>query len=184
MHFQETTLPGSYVIEPEAFRDERGWFARAYCAHEFAEHDLEPLTAQSNLSFNVRAGTVRGLHFQRSPAAEAKLVRCVRGRIYDVLVDLRPDSPTHRRWFGVELDDRDHRALYVPPLFAHGFQTLADDTLVHYQVSEFYTPEVEGGIRYDDPAIGISWPREVTAVSEKDAGWDLLGDDGPEVVET
>lgn len=174
MHFVETPLAGAYLIDVEPFEDHRGAFARAWCADEFADHDLSPLTAQANLSTNHRAGTLRGMHYQLPPAAEAKLVRCVRGALFDVVVDLREESPTYLRWFGAELTEDNRRALYVPERFAHGFLTLADDTVAFYQVSEFYTPGAERGLRYDDPAIGIDWPAAVTVISDKDASWPLL----------
>ncbi len=176
MRFVPTAVPPVTIVELEPFRDERGWFARAFCAREFADAGLTPVTAQTNLSHNVEAGTVRGLHWQAAPAEEAKLVRCVRGAIYDVAVDVREGSPTYLQWVGVELTADDGRALHVPQGFAHGFQTLEDDTLVIYQVGEFYTPGAERGLRHDDPAIGITWPRAVTSISDKDASWALLGD--------
>lgn len=174
MRFTTTDVVPATVVDLEPFTDDRGWFARAFCAREFAEHGLEPVTAQTNLSYNPRRGTMRGLHFQHEPAREAKLVRCLSGAIYDVAVDVREGSPTHLRWVGYELSASNGRALYVPEGFAHGFLTLTDDVLVTYQVSEFYTPGVEGGLRYDDPAIGITWPGEVEVISDKDAGWPLL----------
>lgn len=175
MIFKETALRGAYVVDLEEHRDDRGFFARAFCAREFAEHGLESAVVQTNLSFNHRAGTVRGLHYQVAPATETKFIRCLRGAILDVIVDLRPDSPTYMEHVAVELDDGNRRALYVPALFGHGFQTLRDDTEVLYQVSAFYAPEYERGARYDDPAFGIEWPREVTRISSKDAGWPLIG---------
>lgn len=174
MRFTETPLDGAFVVDLEPHTDDRGSFARAWDAKEFADHGLEPLTAQANLSGNTRAGTLRGMHYQVEPALEAKLIRCMRGALYDVIVDMRPESATHRQWFGVELTEGNGRALYVPPMFAHGFLTRADDTTAYYQVSGFYTPGTERGVRYDDPAIGIEWPGEVTVVSDKDAGWPLL----------
>jgi len=171
MIFTETELAGAFVIEPERREDDRGFFARSYCADEFEQHGLNPRVVNTNLSYNARRGTLRGMHFQRSPYEEAKLVRCTRGAIHDVIVDLRPGSPTYMRWIGVDLTADNYRLLYVPEGFAHGFQTLADDTDVTYQVSEFYTPGSEGGARYDDPAFGIEWPLAVTVISEKDASW-------------
>lgn len=171
MIFQETELPGAYLIEPEKRGDERGFFARAWCAREMAEHGLAAELAQANLSRSAQAGTLRGMHFQRAPHAETKLVRCTRGSLYDVIVDLRPGSPTYRRWFGAELSADNGRMLYVPEGFAHGFQTLEDDTEAYYLVSEFYTPGAEGGVRYDDPAFAIRWPRPVTVISPKDESW-------------
>jgi dTDP-4-dehydrorhamnose 3,5-epimerase len=171
MIFTETPLAGAYVIDLDLRQDERGFFARSFCMHEFEEHGLESFTAQCNLSFNHRAGTLRGMHYQLPPAAEAKLVRCVRGAIYDVIIDMRPESPSYLQHFGVRLDDDNHTALYVPPLFAHGYQALTDRAEVSYQVSEFYTPGQERGIRYDDEAFGIDWPLAVTVISEKDSSW-------------
>lgn len=174
MRFSELELPGVFLVEVEPHVDERGWFARAYCAREFAEHGLEPVAVQTNLSYNARGGTLRGMHYQDESAPEAKLVRCLRGAIHDVVVDLRPGSPTRLRSVATDLTADDGRALYVPPLFAHGFQALADDTLVTYQVSAFHTPAAERGLRHDDPALGIDWPRPVTVVSDKDRAWPLL----------
>ncbi|HXG67315.1 MAG TPA: dTDP-4-dehydrorhamnose 3,5-epimerase [Blastocatellia bacterium] len=174
MLFTETDLKGAYVIELEQRRDHRGFFARAFCATEFAARGLKPVSAQCNLSFNYRKGALRGMHYQVAPATEAKLVRCIRGAIYDVIIDLRPDSPTYLSHFGVELTAEGRRALYVPEMFAHGYQTLTDGAEVMYQVSEFYAPQCERGIRYDDPAFGIEWPLPVTDISEKDAAWPLM----------
>lgn len=171
MKFIETELDGAYVIELDLIEDERGFFARTFCANEFTEHGLAPVTAQSNLSFNHRAGTLRGMHYQLPPAAEAKLVRCTRGAIHDVIVDLRPESRTYLSHVGVELSEDNRRALYVPELFGHGYQALTDGAEVIYQVSEFYTPGQERGLRYDDPAIGIEWPMQVSVISEKDSSW-------------
>lgn len=171
MNFRPTPLAGAFVVELAPHRDERGFMARAFCAREFADHSLEPTTVQCNLSFNHRAGTVRGMHYQVAPATETKFVRCVRGAIYDVIVDLRPDSPTYLRHFGIELDQENRTALYVPAMFAHGYQTLRDDSEVLYQVSAFYTPELERGARFDDPAFAIDWPRPPALVSPKDLGW-------------
>lgn len=174
MIFTETRLSGAFIIDPEPRGDERGLFARTFCQHEFAAHGLKVEVAQTNLSFNHRAGTLRGLHFQRPPAAETKLVRCTRGAIVDVIVDLRPGSPTYLGHVAVELSEDNRRALYVPELFAHGYQTLTDGAEVTYQVGEFYTPGAEGGLRHDDPRLGISWPLPVSVISGKDAGWPLL----------
>ena len=169
MIFTETDLPGAYLIDLERREDERGFFARAWCADEFAEHGLSTRLVQANISFNVRKGTLRGMHFQVEPHAEAKVVRCTRGAIYDVVIDLRPDSDTYKRWLGVELDAEGRRALYVPEGFAHGYQTLAPDTETMYQVSEYYAPHAEDGVRWDDPAFGIEWPDPANAfLSEKD----------------
>jgi dTDP-4-dehydrorhamnose 3,5-epimerase len=171
MRFTETPLAGAYLIEPELLEDERGFFARTFCAREFSEHGLQPVVAQSNLSFNHSKGTLRGMHYQVAPAEEAKLVRCTSGAILDVIIDLRPDSPTYLSHFGAELSAGNRTALYVPELFAHGYQTLADDTEVLYQVSEFYTPGSEQGLRHDDTAFDIDWPLAVSVISEKDSSW-------------
>lgn len=172
MIFSETDLPDAYVIDLERIEDERGFFARSWCRREFSEHGLSTDIAQANMSFNKRKGTLRGMHFQAPPHAEAKLVRCTRGAIYDVIVDLRSDSPTHSRWVGVELTAENRRMLYVPEGFAHGFQTLQDDTEIFYLVSEFYAPEAEGGVRWDDAAFGIEWPLGApTEISDKDRAW-------------
>lgn len=176
MKFTETPLSGAFVIDLEPFVDERGAFARAFCAREFAEHGITTEVAQVNLSENPTRGTLRGMHHQVPPAAEGKLVRCVRGSLHDVIVDMRPDSPTRLGWFGVELSAANGRALYIPPQFAHGFLTLTDDVLAFYQVTEFYTPGAERGIRYDDPAVGIEWPEEPRLLSDKDASWPLLAE--------
>jgi dTDP-4-dehydrorhamnose 3,5-epimerase len=159
---------GVVVIELERHEDERGFFARSFCADEFAAHGLSACVAQCNISFNRRRGTVRGLHFQRPPRAEAKLVRCTAGAIYDVAVDLRSASPTFCRYVGVELTARNRRMLYVPPGFAHGFQTLADESEVFYQMSEPFTAEAADGVRWNDPAFAIAWPLDVQVISERD----------------
>lgn len=174
MIFNKTAIDGVYIIDVERRDDHRGFFARAFCAREFEEHDLKSVVAQCNLSFNHKKGTLRGMHFQISPAAETKLVRCTKGAIYDVIVDLRPGSPTYLQHVGVELTEDNHRALYVPELFAHGYQTLTDDAEVMYQVGEFYTPGYERGLRYSDPQLKIEWPMAVSEISEKDASWPLL----------
>lgn len=171
MIFTETKLPGAYVIELEKRGDARGFFARAFCQHEFAANGLMTVVAQTNLSFSQSAGTLRGMHYQSAPYAEAKLVRCTRGSLYDVIIDLRPASATYRSWLGVELNTDNRRMLYVPEGFAHGFITLEDAVEVTYQVSQFYTPEAERGVRWDDPAFGIEWPLTPTVISDKDKGW-------------
>lgn len=171
MIFTETDLPGAYVVDLEPYRDERGFFARAWCRNEFEEHGLVPRVVQANVSFNEHEGTLRGMHYQVAPHEETKLVRCTRGAIYDVIVDLRPDSPTYTHWIGVELTEHNYRMLYVPENFAHGFITLQPRTEVTYQVSQFYAPDAERGVRYDDPAFGIEWPVPVRVISEKDRTW-------------
>lgn len=176
MRFAPTSVPGTVVIDLEPHRDERGYFARAFCAEEFAAHGLNPAVAQENLSYNARAGTLRGLHYQAAPASEAKTVRCVRGAIFDVAVDVREDADTYLRWVGLELSADNGRALHVPEHCAHAFLTLTDDVVVTYSVSHPYTPGTERGLRWDDPAIGIAWPRGVAVISDKDAGWPRLED--------
>jgi dTDP-4-dehydrorhamnose 3,5-epimerase len=175
MILTETELGGAFVIDLKEQTDERGFFARAWDEDVFREHGLNPRVVQCNVSFNHRAGTLRGMHFQEPPHTEAKLVRCTRGAIYDVVIDLRPESPTFKQWIGVELTEENRRMLYVPEGFAHGYQTLEDGTETFYQVSEFYAPGAEGGVRYDDPAFDIEWPREVTLISPKDASWPDFG---------
>jgi len=178
MIFTDTPLAGAYVIDLKKIEDERGFFAYMFCAKEAGEKGLATTTSQVKLSYNRRRGTLRGMHLQLEPAAESKLVRCIRGSVWDVIVDLRRNSPTYLQHFGVELSAEDHRALYVPPMFAHGYQTLADDSEVMYQVDEFYAPQCERGLRYDDPRLAIRWPIEVTAMSPRDQRWPLLGTPG------
>jgi dTDP-4-dehydrorhamnose 3,5-epimerase len=174
VRFTPAPLAGAYVIALEPHSDERGLFARAYCAREFADAGLATELVQANISSNARAGTVRGLHFQRPPHAEVKLVRCVKGALYDVIVDMRATSPTYLRWFGAELSDANGLMMYVPKGFAHGYQSLTDGATVFYMVSAFYAPQAEGGLRHDDPRLAIAWPRAVADVSDKDAQWPLL----------
>ncbi|MEM7736357.1 MAG: dTDP-4-dehydrorhamnose 3,5-epimerase [Deinococcota bacterium] len=174
MIFEETKLAGAYVIRLQTHQDDRGFFARTFCQNEFKEHGLNPYIAQCNLSFNHHKGTLRGLHYQLPPAAEVKVMRCLQGAIYDVIVDLRPDSPTYLQHVGVELTDDNHVALYVPELFAHGYQALTDGAKAMYQVSQFYTPGQERGLHYADPELAIDWPVEVTTISDKDAAWGPL----------
>ena len=171
MIFEETKLPGAFIIRLEKREDERGFFARSWCQNEFEEHGLASHIVQANVSFNKQRGTLRGMHWQVSPHAETKLVRCTTGAIYDVAVDLRPDSPTYKQWIGVELTARNYTMLYVPEQFAHGFQTLEDNAEVTYQVSASYAPGAERGARYNDPAFGIQWPLDARVISEKDRNW-------------
>ena len=171
MLFSETELKGAQIIEIEKMEDNRGFFARAWCQREFEKHGLTARILQVNISFNKEKGTLRGMHYQMAPYEESKFVRCTSGAIYDVVIDLRPDSPTFRRWTGVELTETNYKMLYVPENFAHGFQTLEDNTEVTYQVSQFYTPASESGIRWDDPAFGIKWPLEPRVMSDKDSSW-------------
>jgi dTDP-4-dehydrorhamnose 3,5-epimerase len=168
MKFAETDLSGAFVIDLEPHDDDRGFFARSFCQHEFADHGLKPLIAQGNLAYNRRKGTVRGMHFQIPPAAETKLVRATRGAILDIIVDLRPESPTYLQHISVELTEDNHRALYVPERFAHGYQALVDVTESSYQVGEFYSPTHERALPHDDPRLGLEWPLPVTVISEKD----------------
>jgi dTDP-4-dehydrorhamnose 3,5-epimerase len=170
--FTPTKLSGAFVVDLERREDERGFFARAWCAEEFEEQGLSTRLVQCNVSFNHRRGTVRGMHYQQPPHAEAKLIRCTRGAIQDVIVDLRADSPTYLEWISIELSSENRTALYVPEGFAHGYQTLSDETETFYQVSEFYTPNAERGLRFDDPSIAIEWQAvEHRIVSEKDLSW-------------
>jgi len=192
MRFTETKLKGAYIIEPEPIADERGFFARTFCAREFEAHGLNPRLAQCNISYNARRGTLRGMHYQAAPHQEAKLVRCTRGAIYDVIIDLRPGSPTFMQWLAVVLTALNSQPstlnlqpppltppagsmLYIPEGFAHGFQTLEDETEVFYQMSEFYHPECARGVRWDDPAFGIVWPDTVSRIiSVRDQGYVLF----------
>ena len=171
MKFVEIELAGAYLIDIEKLQDERGFFARGYCSQEFAAQGLASRLVQSNISFNLKKATLRGMHYQVMPFAETKLVRCTRGAVYDVIIDLRRESKTFKKWFGVELTEENYRMLYVPEGFGHGFQTLADRSEVVYHVSEFYTPNAEQGIRYDDPQFGIRWPLNVQIISQKDKTW-------------
>ncbi len=171
MIFTETPIPGAYHIELQPHRDDRGFFARAWCEEEFAEHGLTLSFVQANLAQTHEAGTVRGLHYQTAPHEEAKCIRCLRGAIYDVIVDLRPDSPTYLQWHGQKVTAERRNAIYVSAGCAHGYQTLVEDTEVFYQVTAAYTPGVEKGIRYDEPTFDIEWPHVVTSVSEKDRSW-------------
>jgi dTDP-4-dehydrorhamnose 3,5-epimerase len=179
--FTETKLSGAFIIELERREDDRGFFARAFCQNEFSDHGLKPVIAQANIGFNKQRGCLRGMHFQYPPAAETKVVRCTRGAVLDIIVDLRPESSTYLQHVSVELTADNHRAIYIPERFAHGYQTLADETETSYQVGEFYTPGAEGGLRFDDPALGLTWPLPVSEISEKDAAWPLLAEVEPEV---
>ena len=174
MIFHPTPLAGAFVLDLERREDARGFFARAFCTRELQAHGLALAVAQSNVAFTRRRGTVRGLHYQEPPATETKLVRCTQGAVLDVIVDLRPGSPTRLRHAAVELTAANHRALLVPPLCAHGYQTLTDDAEITYLVSEFYAPAQERGLRHDDPALAIRWPLPVADVSDKDTAWPLL----------
>jgi len=171
MIFTATPLGGAYLIDIERREDERGFFARAWCKQEFEAHGLAARPVQANVSYNKKRGTLRGMHYQIAPHQETKLVRCTRGAIWDVIVDLRPDSPTYRQSIGAELTADNRRMLFVPENFAHGFITLDDDVEVTYQVSQFYSPGAERGFRWNDPALGLHWPIPVQVISEKDAHW-------------
>ena len=168
MKFTELELSGAYVVEIEKREDERGFFGRAWCAQEFEAHGLKNTIRQINTSFSVKRGTIRGLHYQVDPHQETKFIRCTKGRIFDVVIDLRPESPTFKQWVGTELSADNYKMVYVPENFAHGFLTLEDNSEVYYPTTEFYTPNAERGIRFNDPAFGIDWPLEVSTFSEKD----------------
>lgn len=174
MKFIETRLAGAFVLELERREDDRGFFARTFCQREFEAHGLKPLIAQANMAHNVRKGTLRGMHFQYPPAAETKLVRATRGAIVDIIVDLRPESPTYMEHIEVVLSADNQRALYVPERFAHGYQVLEDCTDTTYQVGEFYTPAAEGGLLHNDPRLGLRWPLPVTVISPKDQAFQPL----------
>lgn len=171
MIFTETNLKGAFVIDIEKKGDNRGFFARAFCQKEFEEHGLNTKIAQGNIAFSKEKGTLRGMHFQYPPAAESKLVRCTRGKIIDVIIDLRPESDTFLDQFSIELTEDNFKALYVPERFAHGYQVLEKNTETSYNVGEFYAPHTEGGLPYNDPKFNITWPLEVTELSEKDSKW-------------
>ena len=175
MLFRETSLPGVIEVDLQPIEDDRGFFARAYCAREFALRGMTQLVVQTNFSHNRKAGTIRGMHWMALPAQESKLVRCVRGAIFDVVVDVRVDSPNRGRFATIELNAAKRNALYVPPGFAHGFQTLEDDTDVMYQVGDFYDPSLDRGFRFDDPAVRIPWPLPPSTVSDRDRLLPLLG---------
>ncbi len=171
MIFTPTALKDATLIDIEKREDARGFFARAWCAEEYAQHDLDTTLAQCSISFNHKRGTLRGMHWQAEPHGEVKVVRCTAGAIYDVIVDVRPESPTFRKWIGVELSASNRRMLYIPKGFAHGFQTLADDTEVFYFISAFYAPDAACGARYNEPAFGIVWPLPVSVIAAKDEAW-------------
>jgi dTDP-4-dehydrorhamnose 3,5-epimerase len=176
MIISKTAIEGPAVIDLDLRSDDRGFFARTFCIEEFGAAGLQTVVEQCNLSGNYRAGTLRGMHFQIAPHPEAKLVRCIRGAIVDIIVDMRPESPTRLQHVAVELTADNRRAFYVPPYFAHAYQTLTDDTEVMYQVSGSYEPSAERGLRHDDPALGIQWPLPVSVISAKDASWPLIAD--------
>jgi dTDP-4-dehydrorhamnose 3,5-epimerase len=174
--FRETGLDGAFVVEIEPHPDARGFFARSWCQREFLEHGLNPALVQCNISYNVKRGTLRGMHYQVGPHAEAKLVRCTRGELWDVIVDLRPQSITYRSFFSLNLSAENRLMLYVPEGFAHGFITLEDATEIFYQMSEFYSPESARGFRWDDPFFNISWPMEASVISDRDATYPAYSD--------
>jgi len=171
MRFHDTKLDGPWLIETDPAHDERGFFARTFCAREFADHGLETRFVQHSVSHSKRRHTLRGMHFQSGPHAEVKLVSCIRGAIFDVIVDIRPASRTYLQWQGFKLTSRNRRQLYIPKGFAHGFQTLTDDAVVSYLISEFYAPESASGFRFDDPVLAIDWPVVPTVVSDRDRRW-------------
>jgi dTDP-4-dehydrorhamnose 3,5-epimerase len=174
--FTETKLRGAFVIELERRDDERGFFARSFCRQEFQQHGMNPFIAQSSIAKNRRMGTIRGMHFQFPPVAETKIVRCIRGALLDIIVDLRPESETYLQHEAVELEPESMRALYVPERFAHGYQTLRDDTVASYDLGEVYAPSAESGLPHDDPRLGITWPLPVTAISARDRSFRSLAE--------
>ena len=171
MLFNQLNLKGAMLIQLEKLEDERGFFARSFCQNEFKEHQLKTHIAQSNVSCNKKRGTIRGMHYQISPHEEAKLVSCIRGAIRDVIIDLRPDSPTFKKWLGIEMRAQNSELLYVPEGFAHGFQTLTNNAVVFYHMFEFYHPESSRGVRFDDAAFDIKWPLECAVISKKDLSY-------------
>lgn len=175
MRFTESSISGVWLIEPDFHEDERGRFFRAWCAREFAEHGIAFVPLQANMGFSVHRGTTRGMHYQADPAAEAKLIRCTRGSIFDVALDARPGSPNYKQWFGTELSAENGCMLFVPEGCAHGYQTLEDNTEMHYMSSHVYAPSAAQGFRFDDPAFGIRWPLAATLMSEQDRNWPLAG---------
>jgi len=174
MLFNETPIAGVWVIDPQPIKDDRGWFARVWCAREFGQQGTNFIPVQANMGKSLRKGTIRGMHFQQAPDDEAKLVRCMKGSMFDVALDLRPQSPTYCCWYGVELSEKNGRMLYIPEHCAHGYQTLEDDVEMHYMTSAFYAPSSAHGVRYDDPVFDIKWPLPATAVSEQDLRWPLI----------
>ncbi|MBV8053301.1 MAG: dTDP-4-dehydrorhamnose 3,5-epimerase [Acidobacteriaceae bacterium] len=179
MHFTKTPVAGAWIIDPSPHRDDRGRFMRAWCVREFEQQGINFKPLQANMQFSVRKGTIRGMHLQVAPAPEAKLVRCTQGAVFDVALDLRPDSPSYGEWCSVELTAENGRMLYVPEQCAHGFQSIEGDSEVLYLTSAFYAPEACRGVRFDDPAFGIQWPLPVTSISEQDRNWPLAQAGGP-----
>lgn len=176
MTFSPTTLDGSYLVHPERFSDDRGWFARTYCANEFKQIRHRDEWVQMNHSYTAKKGTIRGMHYQLPPFREIKLVRCIRGKVFDVIVDIRKESPTFLKWFGIELNDLEMKMLYIPEGFAHGFQTLSDDCELIYMHSEFYQPGHEGGIKYNDKLVNIQWPEDIAVISNRDEAHPALNE--------
>ena len=174
MRFVQSSIAGAWLIEPEPHTDDRGRFMRAWCRREFSEHGIDFMPVQANMGFSRHRGTIRGLHYQVAPALEAKLVRCTRGTIFDVVVDLRPDSPTYGGWYGIDLSAENGRMLLVPEGCAHGCQSIEDETEIHYMASAYFSPGEARGLRYDDPAISINWPLPVSKISEQDRNWPRL----------
>jgi dTDP-4-dehydrorhamnose 3,5-epimerase len=172
--FHETKLKGAFVVDLDRKEDDRGFFARAFCQEEFEANGLCPQVVQASLSYNHKKGTLRGMHYQVAPATEPKFIRCVGGAVWDVIVDLRPQSPTYLEHVGVELSAENRRAIYVPAMFAHGNQALTDSAELLYLIGEFYVPDCQRGLRFDDPALGIKWPLPVTVISDRDKSWPLL----------
>jgi dTDP-4-dehydrorhamnose 3,5-epimerase len=172
--FSELAIRGAFLIQPEFVEDNRGFFSRVWCQREFAARGLNPNLVQCSISFTAEKGTLRGMHYQVPPHEEAKLIRCTMGTIFDVILDLREDSPTFQRWAHFELSASNRRILYIPPRVAHGFQTLVDDVEVFYQMTQFYAPEAARGVRFDDPVVGITWPLPITRISAKDLAWPFL----------
>jgi len=179
--FTETKLKGAFILDLERREDSRGFFARAFCQNEFNAHGLKPVIAQANVAYNIKKGTLRGMHFQFLPKPETKLVRATRGAILDIIVDLRPESPTFLQHIGVELTEENGRALYVPERFAHGYQVLRDNTETMYMVGEYYAPHCESGLMYNDPRLGLEWPLPVSVISDKDQKFGLLDQVEPEI---
>jgi dTDP-4-dehydrorhamnose 3,5-epimerase len=173
MIFIETALKGAYFIDIKKIEDERGFFARGWCQNEFKDHNLNPSMVQLNIGFSLKRGTLRGMHFQKSPWDEAKLVRCTKGAVYDVIVDLRPKSSTHKQWVGIELSEENRRMIYSPEGFAHGYLTLVDNAEIYYQTTQFYAPDFATGVRFDDPAFNIVWPFPAEIISHQDRNWPL-----------
>jgi len=174
MRFTKSEIIGAQIIDPDPHVDFRGRFMRAWCSNEFTDHGLNFLPVQANMGFSIRKGTIRGMHYQEAPALEAKLIRCTRGAIFDVVLDLRPGSPSYGKWDGIELSAENGRMLFVPELCAHGCQSLEDDTEIYYMASEFFNPSSARGVRFDDPAFGIKWPLAVSLISDQDKNWPLI----------